>query len=256
MFVTYKPGSYHGAIDGCFMDDFGVWKRTQHALSVLSSGVSSGGKNHSQPDRRIFPRQPRRDIHGNDVDQCNESQPYSRLIWEIEYGNRDPIGLRQYGKKMMGPVYNRLFLGAKFSAFDTHGRFEAAIVLWGKPDGHNNGDTISVVKAVSFGTKDLSDDTKAEFFEHRADCLIGVRGDQWRRPTNADGRPPSDPPEVTPEEWMLKIPYRGILYKVGAVEPDDYGQFQYLLDVLEDGAIVDLPINLLIMAGEFQDARH
>lgn len=255
-FVTYITGPYHGAVDGCFQDDFGAWKRSDHALSGLSSGVSSGGKTHSQPDRRIFPRKSRRDIHGNDVDRSNKHLPYTRLIWEIEYGDRDPIELRQHGKKMMGSVYNRLFLGAKFSAFDADGRFEAAIVLWGKPDGHDNGDTISVIDAVSFGTKNLSDDTKTEFCEHRADRLIGVREDQWFRPTSAGETPPLNLPEVTPEQWMLRIPYRGLLYKMGAAEKDDDGQFQYLLDVLgDDGVIRDVPINLLIMASEFQDAH-
>ena len=54
--------------------------------------------------------------------------------------------------------YTRLFLGAIISEPDEDSSYEAGIVLWGKDE---QDDTISVFDAVSFGTKDLSDETKA-----------------------------------------------------------------------------------------------
>ena len=256
LFLTYMPGPRHGAVDGCFMDDFGAWKRSERILGQsLTSGVSSGGKYFSQPDRRVYPVQSRKDPNGNDADCGNANKTFSRFIWEVEYGNRDPVGLRQHGHKMMRSIYTRLFLGAKFSDFDDDGRFEAAMVLWGRPDGHTNGDNISVVDAVSFGTKDLTEKTKTEFSEHKTGRLIGVPADRWRRPTGADVALMELPDEETSDEWFLTVPHRGILYKVGAKETDNHGQLQYLLDVLREGQIRDLRINLQVMAFEFQNQK-
>ena len=250
LFVTYMPGPEHGVADASFMDHFGAWKTSNQILKkYLSSGVSSGSEDSSQPDRRVFPIGAYRDFGNPDRDRSNKNNAYSRLIWEVEFSNRDPVKLRVHGRKLMRPRNVRLFLGAKFSEFDENGHFEAAIVLWGKPDGHNAGGDIAVVTAVSFGTKCLSDETKTEF--SRRGGLPPVAVDAWRRPQDAATAPLLDPPATTPAPWLLNISVQGILYRVTASERDDDGNPQYLLDMLGQDLVADFPVNLLDMAREY-----
>ena len=247
LFLTYMPGPEHGAINGAFANAFGAWIYRYPAMeNYFLSGQSSGGYGYHQPDKRLFPRKQFRDRQGRDVDKGNKGLPYSRFYWEVEYDNRDPVELRQRGMVYMKCKYTRLFLGAKFYAPEESGEFESAIVLWGKIT--QGSDKVTVVEAVSFGTKDLSDDHKNEFFTNRHDRLVGVRPDQWRRPL-LKGHP-QRVPATTPADWMLTVPFQAFLYKVTTEKRDD-GTRPYLSDVLEEGEVGDLTINLRSMLSQF-----
>lgn len=80
----------------------------------------------------------------------------------------------------MKPKYVRLFLAMKLYVPSSDGRYETAAVLWGKED--ERSDMITVMKAVSFGTMDLSKDHKQEFFQRRANRLVSVETNSWERP--------------------------------------------------------------------------
>lgn len=248
LFLTYMPGPEHGSIDGSFADDFGAWRRRYPVLQkYFVSGQSSGGYGHYQPDKRLFPKKKFRDRQGRDVDRGNKNLPYSRFNWEVEYDNRDPVELRQRGKVYMNCKYTRLFLAAKFYAPDGNGgNFEASMVLWRKTNPAN--DVIAVVEAVSFGTKDLSDDHKREFFAPRHDRIVGVRPEQWRRPQPVEN--PDDDNATTPSEWMLSVPFSGIVYKVMSERRTD-GTRPYLAEELVDGQLGDLQIDLRTMLMQY-----
>ena len=119
--------------------------------------------------------------------------------------------------------------------------YEAAIVLWGKPDGSNE---TTVMDAVSFGTKDLSDENKKEFLEHRSTRLVGVQFDQWRRPQDQD-----DPAA----NWTIRVPFRGFLYKVAKKKPKRTQTIVYVLNEIEEGDVEDLNINLQGMAKDYEN---
>ena len=246
LFLTYMPGPKHGSIDGSFADDFGAWRRRYPVLQkYFVSGQSCGGCGHYQPNKCLFPKRNFRDRQGRDVDRSNENLPYSRFHWEVEYDNRDPVELRQRGKIYMGCKYTRLFLGAKFYAPDGNdGKFEASIVLWGKMTPAS--DQVTVVEAVSFGTKDLLANHKRKFAAPHHDQLVGVRPEQWRRlqPTeNSDDN-------ATPAEWTLSVPFQGIVYKVMTEKRADRTR-PYLADALEDGELGNLTVDLRAMLTQF-----
>jgi hypothetical protein len=248
LFLTYMPGPEHGAADSSFSNDLGYWLRQNPILEKhIISGQSSGGYGCWQPDKRVFPKKNFRDRQGRDADKSNQNHPHSRLIWEIEYDNRDPVELRQRGKKYMVNSYTRLFLAAKFYKPEG-GAFEAAIVLWGKTQVANN--VVSVMEAVEFGTKVLSDDHKQEFFECRHDRLPGVDPGQWRRPD-----PLVNPDSPTPASWKVNIPVRDILYKVTTDKNED-GTRRYLVDVLQDAQLEDLTVDLRHMWNSMRAANN
>ena len=112
-------------------------------------------------------------------------------------------------------------------------------MLWGKVT--QGSDEVTVVEAVSFGTKDLSDDHKNEFSTNRHDRLVGVRPDQWRRPLlNGD---PHSVPATTPADWILAVPFEPLLYRVTTEKQND-GTRPYLVDVLQEGEAGDMMINV------------
>ena len=139
----------------------------------------------------------------------------------------------------MKSEYTRLFLAAKFYAPLADGTYEAAIVLWGKPDGSNE---TTVMEAVSFGTRDLSDDQKEEFSQHRANRLVGVQPDQWRRPR-----------DDLAADWTIRVPFRGIGYKIAKKKRKRTQAIVYVLDEIEDGAVKDLNVNLQEMVLHFEN---
>ena len=240
LFLTYMVGPQHGVIDGAFAREIGVWMQQ---YPVLDNHVvwwrNSGGYGRCQPDYCLFPKIEFRDRQGRDADERNEGFPYSRLIWEVEYKNRDPVKLRQRGMVYMESKYTRLFLGVQLYAPDESGEFESAIVLWGKVT--QGSDEVTVVEAVSFGTKDLSDDHKNEFSTNRHDRLVGVRPDQWRRPL-LNGNPRRRP-ATTPADWILAVPFEPFLYRVTTGKQND-GTRPYLVDVLQEGEAGDMMINV------------
>ena len=246
LFITYMPGPEHGSIDGAFSDLLGAWRRRFPVLQqYFATGQSSGGYGHFQPDRSIYPRKKFRDRQGRDIDKAKKNLAYSRFVWEVEYKNRDPVEIRQRGRRYLSNTYTRLFLAAKFYEPDRNNdhKYEAAIVLWGRVTSSSN--RISVVDAISFGSIDLSNDHKNDFFEPRHDRLLGVNPDQWRRcPANES---------AAAEASTITIPYSQILYKV-TKEPQVGGNRPYLLDCIEDGEIEDLTIDLPYLRQQFENA--
>lgn len=180
--------------------------------------------------KRIFPFKDNRDHCGRDIDRANKGNPYSRFIWEFESDNRDPIQIREHGKAYLTPHYTRLFLAVKLYV-PVNGTYKAAAVLWGKGFGSNN-ETVTVKKAVSFGTADLSDDDRNEFFSRRANRLVGVGVSQSERPQD------------DPESWLITLPYRYFLFKVPKGKPTAENRIQYILDDIEAESILDLVIDL------------
>ena len=246
LFMTYMPGPTHGGVDAKFIHMAENWINKNPAIeTVLGTGCSSGASNAVQPDHRIFPFKKYRDRNGNDIDRAHKDLPHTRMYWEVEYDHRDVVGLRQHGAYLMKrSPYTRLFLGATVSKPDeVDSSYEAAIVLWGKDD---NNDTISVLDAVSFGTKDLSEQTKQDWSEHRANRLPAVGINQWRRPARA-GATPVELVSPTPEQWLLKVPCNGLLYKVMTGKKNANGDYQYIVDTLGDD-LNDMDVDLLRMS--------
>lgn len=228
LFVTYMPGPEHGWTDGCFAGEVYSWAKVSGLKKFLGLGTSSGGKKDIQPDLRILPRLEYRDSSTRDKDQGNKNNPHTRFYWQCEFSNLNIVNLRQHGKTLMDRThYTRLFAGCKFtSPTQEDPDFEAAVVLWGKNDDTN---VIEVLDAISFGSRELSDNSLAYFSTPEASMLPPVRN--WRRPGNADAcpwRPPNHWENPEPE-WVLRIPIKSLLYKV-----KDYGTNQYLVNELRE----------------------
>lgn len=215
LFLTYMPGSVHGSADKFVSDELGQGIRANPLLFLtMNYGASSGSNSYYQPDIRVFPSRKYRDLdrqgRDTDKDKANENNPFSRFIWEIEYKNRDPVKLRQRGKKYAATPYTRAFLGAKIFGVTAKGQLEAAVVLWGKTGEARNA-AVTVLDAVDFGTVELTEEHKEEFSERDHDKLVGVTENQWRRPQPA---PDLSILDTTPQDWKINIPYAALLYKV------------------------------------------
>jgi hypothetical protein len=245
LFITYMPGPEHGAADAYVNRRISVWWEGSPVLEkILNGGLSSGSYRNPQPDSRIFPGKKYKNHIGNDdVDKRNGNVPYSRLIWEVEWKNRSPLDIRRNGKVLMKSPYNRLYLAAKiYGVDDNDGKMEAAIVLWGREEG--NGDGIKVMQAVSFGTKDLSQENKDDFAKNDSNCLVVSLlmhgyGLQFSRKIILTLMRPDE----TPEELMLNIPVEGILYKV-SYKTAEMDQARYLTELVRD-RIVTVPISAI-----------
>jgi hypothetical protein len=247
LFMTYMPGPIDGSVDVRFHLDAEKWRDGHDGLSLaLNSGCSSGAHNAVQPDYRLWPNPKYRDKNGNDEDRAHKGLPHTRLYWEIEYNHRKVVALSEHGAKLMRRSdYTRFFIGATISEpDDVDAAYEAAIVLWGKDDSTNE---ISVLEAVSFGTKDLSDETKEAYSKSQRARLPAVGVDEWRRPENA-GALPVERPTPTPEEWLLRIPSKGILYKVMTGKRNQDGDRTYFWDTLAENEIGDMVVDLLRMS--------
>ena len=245
LFLTYMPGEVHGAAVSFVSETIGQWKQSNKLLaSVLKGGLSSGNYGTFQPDIRIYPNKRSKDNKGRDMDKKNNNAAHTRLYWEVEHENRDPVAIRQRGKRYMSCLYTRLFLACKI--FDvSDGALRAGIVLWGKSD---SGEDISVLAAVSFGTEDLTEKEKGEFEEAKHDRLVGVRRSEWKRPLIPVLGELGD---ATHKDWKLRIPYKGILYKVTTKRS---GTRDYLLNELkETDEVDDLVIDLRKLALEICD---
>lgn len=253
LFLTYMAGPWHGAVDSAFLYGTNKWMDNSGLKYTLDYAANSGGYGKTQPDGRIYPAPTSRD-GGEDRDDANVDLPYSRLYWECEHKNRNIIELRKLGFDLMnGKRYTRLFLGCKFEARDQNNRFEASIVLWGKPDGEE--ETIRVLEAISFGSKDIGDTSKNQWeSDGGANKLPAVDPDEWKRPQDAGDCPYTQIIDVDTDpnnEWKLNIPFECLLYKVKA--PDSN---QYILDLQDENGrtmlhgtpMENLVINLKFMA--------
>jgi hypothetical protein len=241
LFLTYMPGQVHGAAAAFVARSIGLWQGRSDLLnSVLGGGLSSGNYGTYQPDIRIYPKRRNKDTNGCDKDRKNGDLPYTRLYWEVEHGNRDPVAIRQRGQRYMACPYTRFFLACKiFNVSD--GALRAGIVLWGKTNSDDH--VISVLAAVSFGTTDLTREEKGEFETARHDRLVGVKSGEWTRPEDTELGEMGD---TTPDDWKLRIPYQGILYRVTTKRSGTRG---YLLEELNDtDEVADLVIDLRRLA--------
>ena len=244
--MTYMPGPVHDSVDVRFHLDAETWRDGHDGLSLaLNSGCSSGAHNAVQSDYRLWPNPKYRDRNGNDKDRAQKDLPHTRLYWEIEYDHQKVVELSEHGAKLMRRSdYTRFFIGATISKpDDIDALYDAAVVLWGKDDSTNE---ISVLEAVSFGAKDLSDEMKEAYSQTRQARLPAVGVDGWRRPENA-GALPVERLTPTPEEWLLRIPAKGILYKVMTGKRNQDGERKYFWDTLAENEVGDMVIDLLRM---------
>ena len=240
LFLTYMPGPKHGAVDEKFIGKIGTWHDTNDILSTyLMGGVSSGGAVNKryrgfEPDLRKFPKVPYRDPKGNDSDPSNKGLPYSRFIWEIEYKNRDPVEIRQRGFIYMRSEYTRYFLAGKFYPREGDGTFQAAVVLWGKPDESSN--DVQLIVAVSIGSAGLDQEHEMEFSQAGPKSLVGVGVNEWRRPEDENDL-----------NWIITIPASAFLYKVAKGERvQENGELAivYVTDEIDGDEVQDFTINL------------
>ncbi len=244
LFLTYMRSTEHGQIDCELLGQHAVWSYSTGTMRKYLVGSLRSGRPVNrryrgfEPDFRIYPKYGYEDPLGADLDGDLMGHPYSRFIWEMEYENRDPVKIRDRGQLYMRPEYTRLFLAGKFYAPSADDKYKAAMVLWGKLNDSN--DTI-VMDAVSFGTEDLSEDNKNEFFEPRANRLVGV--DRWRRPQDED-----DP------NWNITVPFRGFLYKVPKYKKKGKrtDTTVYVLDEIDEGTEVDFIVDLREMARDLE----
>jgi hypothetical protein len=96
----------HGAVGGFVSESIGHWKMSNTVLKqVLDGGLSSENYGTFQPDIRIYPNKRYRDNKGPDKDKKNNNVPHTRLYWEVEHGNRDPVAIRQRGKRYMNELF-------------------------------------------------------------------------------------------------------------------------------------------------------
>ena len=261
LFMTYMPGPAHGFSDTEFTKQAGVWVERNDLDEYLLLASNTGGYGKKQPDLRILPRNSSKDSQGNDEDRSNDNTPHSRFYWEIEDTNRDIIGLRVHGKKLMTRTeYTRLFAGCKFTGptAENPTTFEAAVVLWGK----NDANEIEVLSAIDFGSRELIQDSKDEWSKDLASMLPPVPETMWNRPADAGERPWKSSSDVkNPEpEWVLQIPIESLLYKVTAYESDEYlispsaqRGGRYVLDGTE---VTDLEINIKKIARNIAEVKE
>jgi len=164
---------------------------------------------------------------GNDAD---ENSPFARFIIEVEFLNRGPVKLRQRGHVYFNKIpdskpgsndddandddsgnkYVRMFLGChlfghsvgvKKGEFDPNNlEYEAALVLWKRDEGNN--DEIKVYKAISFGTKELTDKHKEQYAKEGSEVLPRVRENRCEHLGNKH------------RTTEISIPKEGLLYKV------------------------------------------
>ena len=233
LFITYLAGNVHGSVLTELSGQLVIWFHDNRGLKErLSKALNAGPPNGSQPDIRVYPEK-RYTKRPPDDDPDNSSRPFSRLIVEIEWMNRDPVELRQkgysyfYPKSPRDPDYEpnndannfcggfrhvRMFLGCSLFGNSTDlGKmdendleYEAALVLWKR---NEDNDEIRVNNAIDFGTKQLSAAHKQQYEGDGQGRLPGVTN--WTR-REKDGR-----------SRTMVIPKKGFLYEVSQISNVD-----------------------------------
>lgn len=240
LFITCMPGVIHGSVLGYLSDCLGEYLR-KNKLQYHVVKCHSGGGTY-QPDIRIFPVRPDPTPPAEDNDQ-DYDRPYSRLVVEFEFGNRNGSALRQVGHAALSSDYASLFLGIKVWKKSKTGVFGAAAVLWGR-DPDTGVDTL--LQAVDFGTKALSQATM-DAWNTPGPAMLPPVGEHWTRPLPINcvkGYVPPHPgkdPLPSPPEWLLVLPARQILYRTTyASAPSG----QYIMNALSqlDNLRIDLQV--------------
>ncbi len=227
LFIQCMTGPEHGQFDGAFTRDIDNWITANDLSSVLIR-VDAGGKSYI-PDKAYKPYTPDRLAPRLDSDKRLNGAPYARLIVEVEYAHRTGRALRMTGFQALNNNYTRLFLCVRLWKKNGNSHFSAAAVLWAK----NDAGTLSVVKAVDFGTRGLNASAKRGF---------QVQGDNMLPPVTAWTRPIPHPSRdelrsmprrwtsqmETNENWSIALPKVDLLYKVSTDDSTDL--MPYLLD--------------------------
>jgi len=213
LFITYISSDQHGSVKSNLSGQLYKWVDKHQELDKRLSKIVGG----LQPDIRVKPKRRYTDQSlGDDADADpeNDDCPFSRLIVEIKWNNRDPVSLRQRGylyfhkrQDEQDLKYVRMFLGCslfggsvdvsedKVAPNDL--KYEAVLVLWKR---HDDNDEIQVDKAISFGTIELTDKHKKQYADEGSKMLPGVN--TWERLRNKA------------ETREMIIPKEGFLYKV------------------------------------------
>ncbi len=152
LFIRCMAGYKHGRLDCTFTRDVDGWITANTLRSVLIRIDGGGG----EYDKAYTPYVPDRLAPQLDADERLDGAPYARLVVEVEYAHRTVRALRTTGLNAMNYDYTRLFLCARIWVKNADADFGAAAVLWAKSDAG----TISVVKAVDFGTRELNESAK------------------------------------------------------------------------------------------------
>jgi hypothetical protein len=111
------------------------------------------------------------------MDDRIEEAPFARLAIEVEWAHRGVMIVRQLGSLAMNSPYNRLFLAVRIWRKNDNGCFGGAAVLWGKDEDS----IISVLKAVDFGTRELTASAKSSFELDDDDSMMPRRVESWTR---------------------------------------------------------------------------
>jgi len=215
LFITCMAGIEHGTIDGNISDLVAAYIKDNGLKRAVRKCHSGGGT--YQPDVRIYPRHP--DLAGPNPDTDPlHNRPYSRLVIEIELGNRNASGLREVGFATLDNDFSALFLGVKVWKRTLMGVFGAAAVLWEK-----NAVTGNMVlrSAFDFGSKQLTTASRAAWNNPQVNAMPNrlppVSPTDWVRPVpiNAGAVPllgmPEPPADPT---WVLSLPKHLLLHRI------------------------------------------
>jgi hypothetical protein len=228
LFIRCMAGPEHGKFDGAFTRDIDAWIFANRLTSVLTR-LDAGGRGY-EPDKAYAPETPDRLARDLDADARLKGGPFARLIVEVEYTHRTVRALRMTGFHALNNNYTRLFLCLKIWQKNANGDFGAAAVLWTK----NDEGTISAVKAVDFGTRELSTNAK-KGFQVAGDATMLPPVTEWTRPTpppslnDLEGMPFHWTGEMeTNEDWCITLRKDDLLYKTSTMVSTDV--VPYILD--------------------------
>lgn len=232
LFVTSNAGPNDLCIFfGSIGRDVEHWIWTNQLQDTLTTSFHLDGVGYV-PSKVFGPYFPNRENLDTDVDISRGGKPYARLVMEMEYAHRNGFSLRKLGFVAMNKPYTRLFVAVKVWKKNEVGNFGAAAILWGKDD-HG---TISVRRAIDFGTEELGPASKLSFEQEckgDPDMLPGVV--QWDRPSPSstfvdlrselENMTDADAASISPSKdpsWSIVLPASDILYKVCRRMPTPY----------------------------------
>jgi len=215
LFMTLMPGFVHGAVDASFSIMIGTYLVTNGLLQYVQQCHSGGGI--YQPDVRIVPAIPDPAGPYQDLDQ-DYGRPFSRVVIEFEFGNRNASAIRQVGFPVLSSNdYRASFVGIKVWKKTVAGVFCAVAVVWENDRGT---EAVSVRQALDFGTKPLSTQTKdAWSHDAGANMLPPVPVGSWLRP------PPMN--AVTTRLQSVKSAKKAMFYRMPSTDAKLMGVLLY-----------------------------
>merc|ERR1712038_1247518 len=101
VFLIYLAGGAHGIGDKYFSDIEHNWRRENKLEFDVTGAINCGSHGYPQPDLRVLPERPPEFRPIDDIDPGNDDLAFSRLIWELEWTNRNPVSIRKNGYNQM-----------------------------------------------------------------------------------------------------------------------------------------------------------